>query len=154
MGFIAKSESKKNLELHLGSFWPSIDIQDFKQKARVPTFVDDEAAFHFLQRAALVFFNDVGLYALNQREQGYNTLAEVPSEMIGEQTKQEILFEAAIFAYTKKLIVDHYQDIDLTRRAGEDKLKEVDNSASAWSAEYLKNVRMFLNEPTSFVGLT
>ena len=154
MSVIAKSESKKDLELQLGSFWPIINIQDFRVKARVPTIVDDQAAFHFLQRSALVFFNDVGLYALNQREQGYNTLADVPAEMIGNQTTQEILFESAIFAYAKKLIIDDYQDIDLTRRAGEDKLREVGDSANAWNAEYLKNVRMFLSEPMSFVGLT
>lgn len=153
MSVIAKSESKNNLRLQISSFWPTIDIRHFKVKARVPTIVDDEAAFHFLQRAVLVFLDDVGLYALNQKAQGYSTLSDVPAEKIGEQTTQEILFESAIFAYAKKLIIDDYQDIDLTRRAGEDKLKEVGDSANAWNAEYLKNVRMFLGEPMSFVGL-
>lgn len=153
MGVVAKSESKTALVLTVGSFWPEISVKDFKEKGRVTTIVDDVAALHFLQRAVIFFLDDVGNYANDMQLRGYQNLAEVESIKIGEQTRQEILYESAVFAYAKKLICDDYKDIDLTRRAGDDKAKELESSASAWHAEYLQSVRAFLGKSRSAVAL-
>lgn len=153
MGVVAKSESKTALVLQVGSFWPEISVKDFKEKGRVTTIVDDVAALHFLQRAVIFFLDDVGNYAGDMKFRGYQNLAEVESMQIGEQTRQEILYESAVFAYAKKLICDDYKDIDLTRRAGEDKAKELESSASVWHAEYLQSVRAFLGKSRSAVAL-
>lgn len=153
MGVVAKSESRTALVLQVGSFWPEISVKDFKEKGRVTTIVDDVAALHFLQRAVIFFLDDVGNYANDMQLRGYQNLAEVESIQIGEQTRQEILYESAVFAYAKKLICDDYKDIDLTRRAGDDKAKELESSASAWHAEYLQSVRAFLGKSRSAVAL-
>lgn len=153
MGVVAKSESKTALVLMVGSFWPEISVKDFKEKGRVTTIVDDVAALHFLQRAVIFFLDDVGNYANDMQLRGYQNLAEVESIKIGEQTRQEILYESAVFAYAKKLISDDYKDIDLTRRAGDDKAKELESSARAWHAEYLQSVRAFLGKSRSAVAL-
>ena len=153
MGVVAKSESKTALVLQIDSFWPEISVKDFKEKGRVATIVDDVAALHFLQRAAIFFLDDVGNYAGDMQFRGYQNLAEVESMQIGEKTRQEILYESAVFAYAKKLICDDYKDIDLTRRAGEDKAKELESSASVWHAEYLQSVRAFLGKSRSAVAL-
>lgn len=153
MGVVAKSESKTALVLTVGSFWPEISVKDFKEKGRVTTIVDDVAALHFLQRAVIFFLDDVGNYANDMQLRGYQNLADVESIKIGEQTRQEILYESAVFAYAKKLICDDYKDIDLTRRAGDDKAKELESSASVWHAEYLQSVRAFLGKSRSAVAL-
>lgn len=153
MGVVAKSESKTALVLQVGSFWPEISVKDFKEKGRVTTIVDDVAALHFLQRAVIFFLDDVGNYANDMQLCGYQNLVEVESIKIGAQTRQEILYESAVFAYAKKLICDDYKDIDLTRRAGDDKAKELESSASAWHAEYLQSVRAFLGKSRSAVAL-
>ena len=153
MGVVAKSESKTSLVLQVGSFWPEISVKDFKEKGRVTTIVDDVAALHFLQRAVIFFLDDVGNYANDMQLRGYQSLVEVESIKIGSQTRQEILYESAVFAYAKKLICDDYKDIDLTRRAGDDKAKELESSASAWHAEYLQSVRAFLGKSRSAVAL-
>lgn len=153
MGVVAKSESQTALVLQVGSFWPEIRVKDFKEKGRVTTIVDDIATLHFLQRAFIFFLDDVGNYEIEMQGKGCKSLAEVESPQIGEQTRQEILYECAIFAYAKKLICDDYKDIDLTRRAGDDKTKELESSASAWHAEYLQSVRAFLGKSRSAVAL-
>lgn len=153
MGVIAKSESKTALVLEVGSFWPAITVKDFKENGRVPTMVDDVAALYFLKRAFIFFLDDIGDYESRMRVDGIESLAEVVSPKVGNQTRQEILYESSIFAYAKKLICDDYKDIDLTRRAGDDKAKEVESSASAWHAEYLQSVRAFLGKSRSAVAL-
>ena len=153
MGVVAKSAANTALILEAGPFWPEISVTDFKEKGRVTTIVNDTAALHFLKRAFIFFLDDVATYEAEMFKRGYKRLADVESPMIGDQTKQEILYESAVFAYAKKLICDDFKDIDLTRRAGEDKAKELENSASAWHAEYLQSVRAFLGKSRSAVAL-
>lgn len=153
MSVVAKSGTSNKLTLMTGDFWPDINVADFRVKGRVPTIVDDTAALYFLERAFIVFLGDVEDYEEKQKEAGYSQLKDVPAPAIGERNRQEILFESSIFAYAKKLICDDYKDIDLTRKAGQDKSKEIEGSEAAWNAEYIKNVRMFLGKPQSFVSL-
>lgn len=154
MGVIAKSESKSDLIFTAGSFWPEIRIKDFKAKGRVPTMVDDESALYLLERAFVYFLDDIEDYEANQLKKGIKTLLEVESPIVGKRTKQVIHFESALFAQAKKLICDDYKDIDLARRAGEDKIKEIIASENTWSADYLKSVRSFLGKERDYVGLT
>lgn len=154
MSVFAKSAVGNELILKTGNFWPDIEVGLFRKKGRVPTIVEDQAVYHLLERAFITFLDDIGDYELEQREKGIDRLSDVPSPMIGSRNRQEILFESAIFAYAKKLISDNYQDIDIARKPGQDKTKELEKSSRLWSAEYLKSVRQFLGEEASFVGLT
>lgn len=153
MSVVAKSETKAELTLQTGDFWPDINVGDFRVKGRVPTIVDDRAALYFLERAFIVFLDDVADYEEKQKARGYMQLKDVPAPKVGDRTRQEILFESAIFAYAKKLICDDYKDIDLARKAGQDKTKEIEGSEIAWNAEYLKSIRQFLGKSQSFVSL-
>lgn len=154
MSVVAKSETTAELTLQTGDFWPDINVGDFRIKGRVPTIVDDRAALYFLERAFIVFLDDVADYEEKQKARGYAQLKDVQTPKIADRNRQEILFESAIFAYAKKLICDDYKDIDLARKTGQDKTKEIEGSEIAWNAEYIKAVRMFLGESQSFVGLT
>lgn len=130
-------------------WFPNVDPDDLRKARRIPTDVPAERLRDAV-REAMIWVNDQleGWRAA----QTAPSFADVPSPPLDGATRNLVLYQLAIGAWTKALLVERQRDVDLTG-AGQRKVDELDASIGELRRDALHAVRRILGQTRTNVEL-
>lgn len=150
-GFIGKPSSNQSLTIPRSGFWPSIDIDDFRKKMRVLDSVANEQAEMALMSALDSTIYELASFEENHSE--YDHLEDVPSKEIAGRSSYVYNFERAVYAEAKAQLLEEFFDMDLSRKAGEDRAATGIPKVAELRKENYAAIQTFFNESAIFVEL-
>lgn len=135
----------KNLE-----FFPNIKLLDFQQCYRLNAGTEEERQVHNL-RIAMQSVNNELLnpnstdadinWVQQQQEAGFNHLANIPSQLYGENRQKVEQYLTAIYAHAKGLLLERHRDIDSARVTSKGREHEDNDTLEKTSDEYFQESR-------------
>jgi len=140
-GFVGKVTKPNSEIIPRSGFWPSIDLSEFRSDKRVLNSISAEQAKTAVITALVHVINQLNDYEAKQVGLGYLILEDVPSREIAGVNQNILLFEKAVFSKAKSILLEEYPDMDLSRKAGEDKAEQNSSSIQTLQAESFIAVR-------------
>ncbi|WP_010545991.1 head completion/stabilization protein [Sphingomonas elodea] len=130
-------------------WFPNVDPVDLRKARRIPGDMPAERLRDAV-REAMIWANDQleGWRAM----QTAASFAEVPSPPLDGATRNIVLYQLAVGAWTKALLVERQRDVDLTG-AGQRKVEELDASVGELRRDALHAVRGILGQTRTNVEL-
>lgn len=104
--------SDKGVVVKTIPFYPDITLSDLRWAMRVNGTVTTARLKHAATCAAL-YVND--LLKEWQAAQTAETLGDVPSTPVNDETRHLFLYRQAVYSFTKSYLIENYRDIDTTR---------------------------------------
>ncbi len=150
-GFIGKASTNSELEIPRSGFYPGLSVSQFRLSMRVLDSVENAQAEMALISALDLVISDLRDFRAQHSE--YSTLEEVPSEELAGKSRYVFNFERAVFSEAKAKLLEDFRDMDLTRKAGEDRASLTDPEIAELRRERWSAVRTFYNQPDLFVAL-
>ncbi|RAX00765.1 MULTISPECIES: head completion/stabilization protein [unclassified Photorhabdus] len=98
-----------------GTFWPDITLADLRNSMRLSGAVTTERLIHITVEAVLYVNQLLAVWQQEQEENGFASLAAVPSPAINDTTAYIFRYRHAVYSFTKALLIENYRDIDTTR---------------------------------------
>lgn len=117
-GFVANGGPAPNRAtaniINSNPFWPEIDLDDLRQAARLDSSTVDRR-LHFAAVDAISSVNrDLRNWRQQQQAAGYDSLAAVPAEIIGDESELVMLYRRAVYCLTEAGVRERYRDYDST----------------------------------------
>ncbi len=140
-GFVGKVEEPSSEVIPRSGFWPSIDLSEFRSDKRVLNSISAEQAKTAVINALVHVINQLNDYEAKQVGLGYLILEDVPSREIAGANQNILLFEKAVFSKAKSTLLEEYRDMDLARKAGEDKAEQSASNIQTFQAECFIAIR-------------
>lgn len=141
MEFVGKLKIESSDEIPGTGFFPALSMAEFRKNMRVMTSIDSEQCQHVLIEALHFVSYQLLDYESKQISRGYQYLADVPSREIAGKHRLVNLYQSAVFNKAKALLMERYRDIDMTRKAGEDKAAATDLSIRELEAMSVMMIR-------------
>jgi hypothetical protein len=130
-------------------WFPDVDAGALRKARRIPTDLPAERLRDAV-REAMLWTND----QLEDWRAGQSaaSFAEIPSPPLDGSTRNLVLYQLAVGAWTKALLVERQRDVDLTG-AGQRKVEELDASIGELRRDALHAVRRILGRTRTSVEL-
>jgi hypothetical protein len=130
-------------------WFPDVDVADLRKARRIPAELPAERLRDAV-REAVIWAND----QLEEwrAAQAAASFADVPSPPLDGATRNLVLYQLAVGAWTKALLVERQRDVDLTG-AGQRKVDELDASIGELRRDALHAVRRILGRTRTTVEL-
>lgn len=112
--FVAGGSTPGAVELANGSFWPPVSLDDMRATLRIEAAVTDPRLETAIVAAMITVNRELASWRAQQEAAGYATLADVPGELIGEQTEHQHLYLRAVQAATGAEVCERYRSYDTT----------------------------------------
>ena len=115
MKFVAPEQTLVKAEVIRNTpFWPDVDLSDFRSVMRTDGTVTQPRLTQILLSA--ISEVNAELYDFRNRQQrlGYQTLAEVPAEILDGKSERIRHYHNAVFCWARAVINERYQDYDAT----------------------------------------
>ena len=139
--------------LSCGPFWPDIDINHFRDSQRIGgTLIPDNRIKDAMLGAVMAAESDLGAWRTAQEEDGFGSLADVPSAQIGDDTRLILLWRRAIYAYATADLVETHGDVTATG-AGQSAMPELDQRADDHRRNAIHAIRSILGKGRTSVEL-
>lgn len=90
-------------------WWPDLDLGDFQKRYRLPVEFSSEMVTENIQ---------LGMLRVNDQlrewrdEQLASSLAEVPGDSLGDQSRFQILYSRAVFCHAKALLLKQFATVN------------------------------------------
>ena len=97
-----------------GDFWPEVKLADIRREMRLNGLVTTDRLMHMGTEAVITVNRQLTAWMAEQKDQGYSSLAEVPSEDINSSTVLMFRYRRAVFCIAKALLTEGYRDFDTT----------------------------------------
>ncbi|WP_165831143.1 head completion/stabilization protein [Sphingomonas pokkalii] len=130
-------------------WFPDIDPADLRKARRIPTDMPAERLRDAVREAILWTNDQLESWRADQTAARF---ADVPSPPLDGSTRNLVLYQLAVGAWTKALLVERQRDVDLTG-AGQRKVDELDASIGELRRDALHAVRRILGQPRTNVEL-
>lgn len=135
------------------AFWPSIDVNHFRDTMRVAgTTIPHARMEEALLQASLTVDTELAAWRLLQIEAGHDTLADVPSSAIGQQTRLTLTWRRAVYHYAAADLAESHADL-MSKPTSADRNQEVFLSASDYRRNATHAVRDILGVTRTAVEL-
>ncbi|WP_294257225.1 head completion/stabilization protein [uncultured Sphingomonas sp.] len=130
-------------------WFPDVDVADLRKARRIPTEMPAERLRDAV-REAIIWTND----QLEdwRAEQAAASFAKVPSSTVDGLSRNVVLYQLAVGACAKALLIERQRDVDLTG-AGQRKVDELDDSIGELRRDALQAVRRILGRTRTSVEL-
>lgn len=138
-------------------FWPSISVGLFNTKYGVDGTYDVERQAHCLRQGMIAVNKELRVWSCQQVNDGYDTLADVPSDLLGEGTEAEVhekteLYNNAVFSHAMALLEGRYWSSADT--VGDDgRAQDAQWSADEYYTERWEAMQDLMDEPRCIVEL-
>jgi len=134
-------------------WFPNVDPVDLRKARRIPADLPAERLRDAV-REAMIWANDQleGWRAEAGGGLGHGSFADVPSPPLDGATRNLVLYQLAVGAWTKALLVERQRDVDLTG-AGQRRVEELDASVGELRRDALHAVRRILGQTRTNVEL-
>ena len=115
MKFVAPEQEPEQAEVIKNTpFWPDVDLSEFRSVMRTDGTVTQPR----LKQVVLTAISEVNaeLYDFRHRQQmlGWQTLADVPAEMLDGKSERIQHYHNAVFCWARAVLNERYQDYDAT----------------------------------------
>ena len=115
MKFVAPEQAPEQAEVIKNTpFWPDVDLSEFRSVMRTDGTVTQPR----LKQVVLTAISEVNaeLYDFRHRQQmlGWQTLADVPAEMLDGKSERIQHYHNAVFCWARAVLNERYQDYDAT----------------------------------------
>lgn len=146
-----------NTTVAAGSFWPAIDVNDYRDVMRVgTTTITDPRIKTALRGAIVTTLRDLADWKATQIAAGHDTLAAVPSENLGTGEQPDTLlmiaWRRAVYSYATADLAETHRDLTATK-PGAVKAEEVCLTADDHRRNALHAVRDILDVGRTAVEL-
>lgn len=134
-------------------WFPDIDPADLRKARRIPTELAAERLRDAV-REAMIWANDQleGWRAEAGGGLGHARFADVPSPPLDGSTRNLVLYQLAVGAWAKALLVERQRDVDLTA-AGQRKVEDLEPSIGELRRDALHAVRRILGQTRTNIEL-
>ena len=146
--FVAQKEISKDAENQIiiqnQAFFPDLKLLDFQMRYRVDGSHHEARQLQALKQAML----DINAYLTathpsnrsnnwveRQQLAGYNQLADIPGNDLGEMKEKVFLYETAVFAKAKEILVDRWPEFFFGRKSRSSKEEPEHNTAEMYHNE-------------------
>jgi hypothetical protein len=100
-------------------FWPDIDTAFFRETYRLDGTITNPRLVNALIQSMAEANKALNAWRLQQQENGYASLSDVPCEKINQQSILVTHYQTAVFCGAKARLLEHYRDFDSTDADGE-----------------------------------
>lgn len=117
-GFVsspAADISPEGQTLACGPFWPDVDINHFRDTQRIGgTLIAGPRVTMALQNAVLTADGDLAVWRSKREGEGHETLADVPSAQLGDESRLELLWRQAVYGLATAELIETHRDVTAT----------------------------------------
>ncbi|MGL5345411.1 head completion/stabilization protein [Plesiomonas sp.] len=144
MDFVAPEQPDDNAGVITNTpFWPDVDLEHYRQAMRNDGTVTNERLKEAALSAICETNAELALYKEQQRQRGFNNLAEIPAATIGGFSELTYWYRRAVYCRTKANLTERYPDIDTTKsgsKRADDMLQAVDDlwRDAQWAVQRLQ----------------
>lgn len=116
MSFVASSSSASagNATITNHSFFPAIDLEDFRDVMRVDNVASAPRARHALYSAMLDVNGRLSSWMLDQQSNGFEKLEDAPEKAGHPIGAKKELYLRAVYSIAKSTLIERYKDYDTT----------------------------------------
>jgi Phage head completion protein (GPL) len=130
-------------------WFPDVDVADLRKARRIPAELPAERLRDAVREAVIWANDQLEEWRVEQTDASF---ADVPSPALDGSTRNLVLYQLAVGAWTKALLVERQRDVDLTA-AGQRKVDELDASIGELRRDALHAVRRILGRTRTSVEL-
>ncbi|PRD15315.1 head completion/stabilization protein [Pantoea coffeiphila] len=131
-------------------FWPDIDLQRLRAALRLEGTITAERLRLAVKTAISEVNAELYDWRADQMSAGFNTLADVPAEVIDDESEKAGHYFAAVGALTAAEIAERYRGYDAT---GSKKLADVETTADEYWRDARFSISRIAGKPACIIGL-
>lgn len=114
-GFIANATtSPAEGEIDSSPFWPAISLPDLRDTVRLDGTVTTARLKHAVIDAITSVNRDLAQWRTARQAEGHATLADVPGELINNESAHLHSYRRAVYAMTRANLLERYTDYSAT----------------------------------------
>lgn len=117
-GFVANTPAPTEATLVNDGFFPDVEPADCRESMRITNDITPARLRDALCGAILATNEDLQAWKATQTLAGFNSLETVPAPTLNKQSVNVVLYQRAVFNFTKAELTDRYRDIDMTQQGG------------------------------------
>lgn len=125
MSLIAAGGSTETITITNASFFPDLQLQDFRESMRIDSTVTDSRAVHALESAMYEANQLLSDWMQEQQNEGVADIDNVPQPAWQPEGYYKNLYLRAVWSLAKSNLVERYRDYDTTG-AGHDRAEALE----------------------------
>lgn len=151
-GLVATAPNIAPDPISSGDWYPSIDLTDARAVMRVDGTVTNDRLAESIRVAMCDIEDRLDAWQQQQVELGRANLAEVPSKMVGTESRLVLLYKRAVYATVQAELLERYRNFDTTH-AGTTRADSMDETVDDYRRNVRYAVRDILGRPRADVEL-
>lgn len=145
-GLVATAPNTAPDPISSGDWYPSIDLTDARAVMRVDGTVTNERLIEAIQNAMGDVEDLLDAWQQQQVALGRLTLGDVPSKIIGTESRLVLLYKRAVYATVQSELLERYRNFDTTH-AGKTRADSMDETVDDYRRNVRYAVRAILGRP-------
>ena len=155
-GFVsspAPAATPPGTDLDFGPFWPSIDVNHFRDTQRIGgTAIPDARLTAALIGAVIAVEHDLSAWRADREAEGKAKLEDVAQDTYGTEGRLVLLWRRAVYAFATADLAETHRDVTATN-TGQARAPELDNRADDHRRNGIHAVREILGVNRTAVEL-
>lgn len=120
-GFLPTNPTNKDEgEVSSAPFWPVIKLKDLRDIMRTDGTITTERLRHAVIDAVAAVNSDLSGWAINRQGEGYEQLADVPSQTVNAESVLVHWYRRAVYSMARANLYERYLDSSATTEAVKD----------------------------------
>ncbi|MGN5127743.1 head completion/stabilization protein [Aeromonas sp. 30P] len=120
-GFLPTNPANKDEgEVSSAPFWPVIKLKDLRDIMRTDGTITTERLRHAVIDAVSAVNSDLSGWAINRQGEGYEQLADVPSQTVNAESVLVHWYRRAVYSMARANLYERYLDSSATADAAKD----------------------------------
>lgn len=120
-GFLPTNPANKDEgEVSSAPFWPVINLNTLRAIMRTDGTITTERLRHAVIDAVAAVNSDLSGWAINRQSEGYEQLAEVPSQTVNAESVLVHWYRRAVYSMARANLYERYLDSSATAEAAKD----------------------------------
>ncbi|WP_421334147.1 head completion/stabilization protein [Aeromonas veronii] len=120
-GFLPKNPTNKDEgEVSSAKFWPVINLNTLRAIMRTDGTITTERLRHAVIDAVAAVNSDLSGWAINRQSEGYEQLADVPSQTVNAESVLVHWYRRAVYSMARANLYERYLDSSATTEAVKD----------------------------------
>lgn len=128
------------------AFYPDFPVADYKAATRALDTITDQRVIEALKSAIIAVNDQLKSWSTNHIDMGRATLADIPADDIGGESKYLHLYRTAVYARTQANLITKYRNSDTKTAGGNDRADEFENTVDDYLAEMKTAISKLLGE--------
>lgn len=151
-GLVATAPSTAPTPVSSGDWYPPIELADARLVMRIDGTITNERLVEAIQLAMCAVEDQLDAWQQQQVELGRTSLANVPSKVVGTESRLVLLYKRAVYATVQAEMLERYRNYDTTN-AGQNRADTMDSTVDDYRRNVRYAIRDILGRPRADVEL-